>query len=315
MKKISVLIPTLNEEENIELLIYELEKELGKYEQYDYEIVFIDNFSTDNTKNILEEICSKDKNVKAIFNSKNFGVIKSPLYGFLQVTGDCVIMFNADFQDPIDLIPKFIEKWEKGYEAVVGVKVAAKEFFVMRSIRALAYDIISKYSYINHIKHYDGVGLYDRVFIEKVRELVKNDVEVQFRNLVTELNVKYATVEFEHQKRRKGKSKINLFVLYDYGINSMILYTKILPRIGIGIGIGIGIVSCIALIFEIICGILNGFMNNYLLIGIGITFLTLILSLVMFFLGIVMEYIKVINSRFMKRPLVLEEKRINFDEE
>ena len=223
-------------------------------------------------------------------------------------------MFNADFQDPIELIPRFIAEWEKGYEAVVGVKVASKEFFVMRKIRALAYDIISKYSYINHVKHYDGVGLYDRTFIEKVRQLVENDVEVQFRNAVTELNVNYSIVEFEHQKRRKGKSKINLFVLYSYGINSMVLYTKILPRIALGIGIGLGTISGIALICEIIYGILNSFINNYLLIGMGITFLTLILSLVMFFLAVIGEYIMVINSRLMKRPLVLEEKRINFDE-
>ena len=310
MKKISVLVPTLNEEENVEDLVFELEEQLKVMNNYDYEIVFIDNSSSDNTKKIIEDLCSKNAKIKAIFNSRNFGGIRSAIYGILQVTGDCVVMFSADFQDPIELIPRFVAEWEKGYEAVCGVKTSDKEFFLMRRIRALAYTIIGKYSNINHIKHFDGVGLYDRSFIEKVRKLAENDVEIQLRNLVTELNVKYSTVEFEHQKRRKGKSKQKFFGLYNYGINSMISYTKVLPRVSLVIGIIVSILSAIVLLIGLIYGLINGLESQVLLIGISL--ITFLLGLNLFFIAILGEYIMAINTRIMKRPLVLEEKRINF---
>lgn len=310
MKKISILVPTLNEEENVEDLVSELEEQLKLMNNYDYEIVFIDNSSSDNTKKIIEELCNKNKKIKAIFNSRNFGGIRSAVYGILQVTGDCVVMFSADFQDPIELIPRFVAEWEKGYEAVCGVKISDKEFFLMRQIRALAYTVIGKYSNINHIKHFDGVGLYDRSFIEKMRELANNDVEIQLRNLVTELNVKYSTVEFEHQKRRKGKSKQRFFGLYNYGINSMISYTKVLPRLSLVLGIIICILAAIALGVSFVYGLLNGLKNQFWFMVIS--FVIFLLGLNLFFIAILGEYIMAINTRIMKRPLVLEERRINF---
>ena len=171
MKKISVLIPTLNEEDNVKPLSEAIISEIAKLKKYDYEIVFIDNFSTDNTREILTEMCTKNEKIKTIFNKRNFGGIKSPMYGILQVTGDVVIVLCADFQDPPELIPQFIEKWEEGYEAVIGVKKKAKEFFGIRGIRKSFYDLADKYSEVKQIKHFDGVGLYDRTVIEQMRKV------------------------------------------------------------------------------------------------------------------------------------------------
>ena len=124
MKKISILIPCYNEEENVgpisEAVVETLERDLP---EYDYELVFIDNDSTDQTRPILRKICSENPRIKAIFNAKNFGQFNSPYYGMLQCTGDCVISMVADFQDPVDMIPKYVHEWENGYKIVIGIKV------------------------------------------------------------------------------------------------------------------------------------------------------------------------------------------------
>lgn len=311
MKKISLLMPTFNEEENIGPIIAEAKKELEKLEKYDYEIVIIDNHSTDNTRKLLEQICSNDPKVKAIFNERNFGGIKSPIHGLLQITGDCVVILCADFQDPVELIPKFVGEWEKGYEVVCGVKIAAKEFFLMRGIRKLAYIFLNKFSKINVIKHFDGVGLYDRSFIEKVREVVETDKEVQLRTLIPELGSNYTKVYFTHQRRRAGKSKEIFIGLYPYGINMVTTYTKVFPRISLCLGIILGIISLIMLIGTGIFNIARGFTNT-LVIYYFASGISLMFSMVLFFIGILGEYIMAVNDRVMNRPLVLEEKRLNF---
>ena len=133
MKKICVLIPTYNEEDNVVNVVEKLEEIIMKNDlrKYDYEIVFIDNCSTDNTRNILKDICSKNRNVKSIFNAKNFGIVRSVFYGLTQTTGDCTILIYADFQEPPELIPKLIEEWENGYKIVIGKKNSSKENPIM----------------------------------------------------------------------------------------------------------------------------------------------------------------------------------------
>ena len=132
MKKISVLIPCYNEEENVvpmsEAISDLFEKELRNY---NYELIFIDNDSHDRTRELLRNICAKNKNIKAIFNAKNFGQFNSPYYGMLQATGDCVITMVCDFQDPIELIPQYIAEWENGYKIVIGIKTSSKENKIM----------------------------------------------------------------------------------------------------------------------------------------------------------------------------------------
>ena len=127
MKKISVVIPTFNEEENVELLSQCINDEFkNNLSKYDYEIIFIDNYSTDKTRDIIQKICKKDKRIKAIFNAKNFGQLNSPYYGLLQSTGDCTVLIYADFQEPIELIHKFVKEWENGYKIVIGIKNKSK---------------------------------------------------------------------------------------------------------------------------------------------------------------------------------------------
>jgi glycosyltransferase involved in cell wall biosynthesis len=311
MKKVSIVIPTLNEEENVVLLVEEIIEQFKEIKEYDYEILFIDNFSTDKTRMLIESLCEKNNKVKAIFNARNFGGIKSPIYGMLQATGDSIITMCADFQNPVNLIPKFIKEWEKGYKVVCGIKESSKENKIMRFIRTCYYNFIKKISDIEQIKYFDGVGLYDREAIELLRQISERDSEVQLRSFVPDLGIKYGEVRFEQQKRQRGRSKNGLYVLYMTAFNVITSCTQILPRLPVFIGGFLGMIGIAGIIISGILNITNGFSDKLLwgYIGGGIFIL---FAIQLFFVGILGEYIIIINSRSMNRPLVIEDKRINF---
>ena len=225
MKKISVLIPCYNEVENagpISKAVTDiLEKELP---QYDYELVFIDNDSTDGTRDVIRGLCKENPRIKAIFNARNFGQFNSPYYGMLQVTGDCVIEMVADFQDPVEMIPKYVHEWEKGYKIVIGIKTSSKENKFMYWLRTCYYKTIKKMSDVEQIEHFTGSGLYDREFIEILRKL--DDPTPFLRGIVAELGYKRKEIPYEQPKRRAGKTHNNFYRLYDAAMLSVTSYTK-----------------------------------------------------------------------------------------
>jgi len=252
MKKISVLIPCYNEEENVkpmsEAVVNLFADELSNY---DYELLFIDNDSQDNTRPILREICADNPKVKAIFNAKNFGQFNSPYYGILQATGDCVISMVCDFQDPIEMIPQFVHEWEKGYKIVIGQKTTSKENKLMYFLRSCYYKVIKKFSDVEQIEHYTGFGLYDHEFIRVLKEL--NDPTPFLRGIVAELGFRRKDIPYEQQKRRAGKTSNNFFRLYDAAMLSFTSYTKIGLRISTFIGFGVALISfLIALVYLIL---------------------------------------------------------------
>lgn len=312
MKKISILIPCYNEEENVipmSRAISELfEKELT---MYNYELLFIDNNSTDNTKSLLREICRENLNVKAIFNAKNFGQFNSPYYGILQTTGDCTISMVCDFQDPIELIPQYIREWENGYKIVIGIKESSEENLVMYKLRSIYYKIIKRFSDVEQIEHFTGSGLYDREFVEVLRNL--NDPTPFLRGIVAELGYKRKEIHYKQPQRRAGKTHNNFYTLYDAAMLSFTSYTKIGLRLATFMGIGIGIISAIMGVAYLILKLMywNRFAAGTAPMLIGIFFLG---SIQLFFLGFMGEYILSINQRIMNRPLVIEEERINFEE-
>ena len=186
MKKLSILIPCYNEEENVVPIANAIVEELRKsLSQYDYEIVFIDNDSHDNTRPLLREICARNPKIKAILNAKNFGQFNSPYYGMLQTTGDCTILMCCDFQDPIERLPRIVAEWEKGAKIVSCIKTASKENPVMRFLRTCYYKMIKKMSSVDQIEHFTGFGLYDKTFIEVLRNL--KDPTPFLRGIVAEL--------------------------------------------------------------------------------------------------------------------------------
>ena len=312
MKKISILVPTYNEKENIAAMADSLTGLMqSTLNRYDYEILFIDNCSTDGTRDTLENICKKNKKIKAIFNVTNFGQFNSPFYGMCQTTGDCTVSLCCDFQDPPELIPAFVDAWEKGHKIVSGIKTASKESGFIYFLRTCYYKLIKNMSDVKMIEHFTGFGLYDKTFITLLREL--HDPIPFLRGIVAEYcsGFNMIEIEYEQPKRRAGKTHNNFYTLYDATMLSVTSYTKIGLRIATLLGFAIGFLSLfIAVVFLILKLIWwNNFSAGYAPMMIGIFFLG---SIQLFFIGFLGEYVLNINTRIINRPVVVEEKRINF---
>ena len=310
MKKVSILIPCYNEQENVrpmsEAIVDLFENQLA---QYDYELLFIDNDSSDQTRPILREICKNNEHIKAIFNAKNFGQFNSPYYGMLQTTGDCTISMVCDFQDPVELIPQYLEAWEQGYKIVIGIKTSSKENPIMYHLCSLYYKMIKRFSDVEQIEHFTGSGLYDKDFIRVLRDL--KDPTPFLRGIVAELGYKRKEIPYEQPERRAGKTHNNFIRLYDAAMLSFTSYTKIGLRMATFLGMGCGAISAvIGLIYLIMKLVLwDTFAAGMAPVLIGMFFLG---SVQLFFLGFIGEYVLSINQRVMNRPLVIEEERINF---
>lgn len=311
MKKISITIPCYNEEDNVyplhDALVEMFKRDLP---QYDYEILYIDNCSSDKTRVLLKELCKQDKHVKAILNAKNFGQFNSPYYGMMQTTGDCTILMAADFQDPVEMVPKYVTEWEKGYKIVIGRKTSSKENAIVYHLRSLYYKLIKKFSDVEQIEHFTGFGLYDRKFINVLREL--DDPTPFLRGIVAELGFARKEIEYEQPQRRAGKTHNNWYSLYDAAMLSFTSYTKIGLRLATFLGAFVAAASIVIAIVYLVLKILNwnDFSAGMAPAIIGMFFLG---SVQLFFLGFMGEYILSMNQRIMKRPLVIEEERVNFD--
>ena len=276
---------------------------------YDYEIVFIDNHSKDRTQELLRGMCSKNPKIKAIFNVKNFGQFNSPYYGLQQTTGDCTILMCCDFQDPVDMISRFVAEWEQGNKIVIGIKSTSKENKVMRFLRTCYYKLVKKMSDIDQIEHFTGFGLYDQSFINTLRDL--NDPTPFLRGIVAELGPERVEIEYEQAKRRAGKTHNNFFTLYDAAMLSFTSYTKFGLRLATIVGFMMSVLSLISAFIYLILKLTNWYM--FPAGSIPVLLASLVLgSMQLFFIGLLGEYILNMNQRLMNRPLVIEEERLNF---
>lgn len=312
-KTISIMVPTYNEEENV-VLMYEALKNIFQKElkKYNYEILFIDNKSQDKTRTLIRDICAKDKNVKAIFNAQNFGQFNSPYYGLISTTGDCTISVAADFQDPVEMIPKFVKEWENGYKIVIGIKNKSEESKIVYALRSLYYKMIKKFSEVEQIEHFTGFGLYDKDFIEVLKNL--DDPDPYLRGIVAELGFERKEIPFTQPKRQRGKSSNNWYRLYDAAMLGITSYTKIGLRLATIVGFIISFLSVfVALIYLVLklCN-WNSFQAGIAPIIIGVFLLG---GMQIFFIGFLGEYILNINQRIMHRPLVVVEEKLNFEGE
>ncbi len=313
MKKISILVPCYNEVENAQPMADALRQMMKEQlPQYDYEIVFIDNCSYDGTREIIERLCKEDEKIRAIFNMANFGQFNSPFYGMCQCTGDCVIPICCDFQDPVELIPVFVSEWEKGHRVVSGIKTSSKENGFIYFLRSLYYKAIRNMSEVKMIEHFTGFGLYDKTFIQLIRQL---DDPVPFlRGIVAEYGKSFNMVEiqYEQAKRRAGRTHNGFYSLYDAAMLSFTSYTKIGLRLAVLFGFLVSLISVIIAIVYFILKITNWnkYQAGYAPMIIGIFLLG---GIQLFFIGFIGEYILNINTRVIRRPMVIEERRINFD--
>ncbi len=310
-KKISIVLPCFNEQDNIIPISEELIKYFdNELKAYDYELLFIDNNSSDLTRDRIKELCKKNKKIKAIFNLKNFGQFNSPFYGLINSSGDASILMATDFQDPPKLILDFVKYWEEGYEVVVGVKDRSYENFIIKSFKKLYYSLIKRFSDADQVKMFTGFGLYDKAFVDILKNL--NDPTPFLRGLVAEYAPHRKEVKFKQGKRRAGKSSNTFYTLYDAAMLSFTSYTKIGLRVATFVGFFFSFVfMLIALIYLVLKLIYwDRFAAGQAPLLIGMLFLG---SIQIFFIGLLGEYVLSINQRIMHRPIVIEKERINFE--
>lgn len=309
MKHISIMTPCYNEEGNIINLYKAVKEQFENLPQYTYEHIFIDNYSTDKSRDILRALAKEDKNVKVILNARNFGPNRSGTYGMFQGTGDALICIVCDLQDPPSMIPTFLEKWEEGYKIVMGQKTKSKENPIMYQVRKLYYKLMEALSETEHLTNVTGYGLYDKEVLEMIRWM--DDPEPYIRGLVTELGYKWCLVEYVQDKRTQGKSSYNFNKYFDFAITGLTHVSKKPLRIATLMGFFMSGTSFIIALIYLILKLVNWYEFDMgtapILIGIF-----LLGSIQLAFIGVIGEYVGAILTRVTKRPMVVEEERINF---
>lgn len=308
---VTILTPCYNEAENVEPLYERIRAVMEPLEDYAYQHLFIDNASTDDTVAVLRRIAARDRRVKVIVNTRNFGHVRSPYYALLQCRTDAVVAMASDLQDPPELIPAFLQKWREGYKVVLGVKEASEESSAMFAVRRAGYWVIDRLSEVKQVRNSTGFGLYDQAFVSALRRIP--DPYPYYRGLVAELGFKHATIPYAQPKRVRGFTKNNLYTLYDLGIQGIVNHSKIPLRLATMIGFASSVVTFATALVYLAMKLL--FWYN-LPIGVAPVIIGLfcVASVQLFFLGVLGEYVGSIYTQVRNRPLVIEQERINFDE-
>ena len=308
-KLLSIVTPTFNEIDNIESLLDKIREAIAPLEQYEFEIIVIDNCSSDGTQEKIRELAAKDPRIKAIFNVRNFGHIRSPYYGILQSNGLGTIYLASDFQDPPDLIPKFIEEWEKGWKLVMAVKPVSKSSPLMHFFRKNYYRFLDNISDIEILKDATGFGMYDKKVIEHLKEI--NDPYPFLRGIICELGYPIKTIPFIQPRRLGGITKNNFYTLLDIAMLGLVSHSKVPIRIASILGFLLGCFSILIalyfLVMKLIFWDLFPLGSAPAIIGLFFMFGTLL-----FFVGVLGEYIGAIHTHVRNRPIVVEKERINF---
>lgn len=312
MKKplISVVTGCFNEEDNVDELVQRIRAQFAQLPQYDYEHILIDNASTDGTVAKIKAYTAQDPRIKLIVNARNFGHVRSPTYAILQAKGDAVIGMASDLQEPPELIPQFIKHWEAGYKVVAGVKPASQETWLMGTVRRIYYLTIGRIADTRLIPHFTGFGLYDRCVVEIIRKI--DDPYPYFRGLIADIGFPYAAVPFVQPRRKRGITKNNFYSLYDMAMLGITTHSKVPIRLATMAGFSLSAISLLVAI-----GYLGYKLARWDTFGVGtapiVIGLFFFASVQLFFIGLLGEYIAAIHTQVLKRPLVVERERVNFD--
>lgn len=312
-KQISISTPCYNEEGNVRNLYNAVKQVMEGLPQYEYHHLFIDNCSTDATASILKELAQEDpEHVRVIFNERNFGPDRSSAHGVFSCDGDCVIGLACDLQDPPELIPEFLKKWEEGYKVVWGQKTSSQESGVMYAIRGLYYKIIKSFSSVKQYEQVTGFGLYDRKVLEVMKQFKEPDP--LFRNMVAEMGYEVALIPYDQPTRKAGKSSYNFLRYLDTAISSLINTSKTPIRIATIMGSVFSMISFVICLVYLVLKLVywNRYTAGTIPILLGLFFFG---SVQLLFTGLVGEYVGLVLDRLKNRPLVIEKERLNFEEE
>ncbi len=308
-KHICVVTPCFNEVGNVRELHEAIREVFEGLPQYTYSHLYIDNASTDGTVPILRELAATDPNVKVILNARNFGHIRSPYHGLLQGDGDANILMASDFQDPPTMIADFLRKWEEGFKIVIGVKVESEESSLMYALRSFYYGLSAKLSDVELMQHVTGFGLYDRRVLDILRKI--DDPYPYFRGLIADIGLDLCKVPYRQPKRRRGITKNNFYTLYDMAMLGITNHSKWPLRIATMAGFVMSGGSLLIALCYFVAKLVFWYQYPAGAAPILIS-LFFFSSVQLFFIGIIGEYIGAIHTQVQKRPLVIEEERLNF---
>ncbi len=308
LKKISVVSPCYNEYDNLEIFYTLLCNTINKLTEYEFEILFIDNCSTDGTQEKLKYLANSDSRVKVILNTRNFGQVRSPYWGLLQSSGDAAILIASDLQDPPFLITELIDKWNKGWKVVLGQKNKSETNYLIHILRKIYYKTLKKISDLNVIENANGFGLYDKDVIRIIEKL--EDPYPYLRGMVCEIGLPITTIDYIQKKRNKGKSKSNFLHLYDVAILGLINNSIMPLRMISFVGITTSLISILCFIIILTLKFID--LNYSIMLPMIINSIFFLFGLLFCFIGIVGEYIASIFIYVRKRPPVIEKNRINF---
>jgi len=307
---ISIVTPCYNEEGNVREIYMAVKEVFAGLPQYRYEHIFIDNASRDATAEILRTLAAADSNVKVILNARNFGHVRSPMHAVLEARGDAVIGIVADFQDPPELIPELIDRWERGYKAVMTVKSGSDERGLMHLIRTAYYRWLARISDVRIIENATGSGLFDRVVVEAIRRI--DDPYPFFRGIIADIGYEVATIPYKQPRRTRGVTHNNFYSLFDMAFLGIVNHSKVPLRAATMLGFAMSALSLLVALGYLVAKLVlwNRFQLGTAPLLIGFFFLS---SIQLLFVGIVGEYIGSIYTTVRKHPLVFEQERLNFD--
>ncbi len=302
---ISVVIPCRNEQANAKAIA---EAVIAQIERsgLTFEILFIDNGSTDATVDILRELCAIDPRVRLIVNTRNFGQIRSPAHILFTARGRAVIGMCADFQDPPDLIPKFIERWKAGIDIVLGVRETEKSSAILAAMRGLSYSLARRFGDYPIVPNATGFGLYDRKVMDAVKML--KEPEPFFRGMLVETGFSLETITYPRPQRAGGSTNNNFFSLLDFAVSGLTASSKRLLRVPLYFGILGAFITLLMLIGAAIAFAFEREISPWLIGAV----IQAQFALLFGFLGLIGEHIRLISERTRNTPLVIEAERINF---
>ncbi len=310
---ISVVTPCYNEEVNISDCYLAVKKVFDEQlPDYDYEHIFCDNASVDNSLKLMKEIAAKDKRVKVIANSRNFGASRSSFNGLLRSKGDAVVFtIAADLQDPPSMIPEFVKKWKEGYEVVYGIRTKRQENFVMTSVRKLYYRLMRRFVDFDIPADVGDFQLIDKVIVKALRQF--DDYCPYVRGLIAQCGFRTIGIKYLHLARKKGHTTGGISALVDLGLNGIISFTNFPLRVAMMVGLTISVASIMYAFIELILGLI--YFRRFAAPGMATLIVAIFFfsGIQLFFLGILGEYIGAIHSQVRKRPLVIEKEVLNFD--
>lgn len=304
--EISVVVPTLDEEDNVVEMERAVTAALEAAGVSSSEIIFIDNGSRDRTVALVKEMCRQDPRVRLIVNARNFGQMRSPTHGIYQARGNAVIALCADFQDPPELISRFVELWRQGYRIVLGVRESERNGLVLRVARAIGYGFLARFGDYPVIPGATGFGLYDRTVVDTLSAW--NEPEPFFRGMLVETGLPLTTVGYRRPVRARGRSKNGFRTLFSFGLSALASSSKKLLRVPLILSALLTPVAVVLLAASGVSALEGRRWLGLLVSGLG----SFAFSLVLLFLGLLGEQVRIISERTRDVQLVIEKERVNF---